>query len=58
MSKPLRLTRHAPAAMSEEAYRPLRRFSREAGRDESVTDQARRAHLLRMVDLDLEGRKR
>lgn len=70
MPKRLRLTRRIPVAMSEDAYRRLRRFAREAGLDEgealsflfenfdSVTDSEVLPHRLRLFNADLEARKR
>lgn len=70
MPKRLRLTRRRNIAMSEDAYRRLRRFSTEAGLDEgealsflfehfdSVTDGDALAHRLRLFNAELEARKR
>lgn len=70
MPKRLRLTRRMPIAMSEDAYRRLRRFAREAGLDEgealsflfenfdSVIDQDTFGHRLRIFNSELEERKK
>ncbi|GAA0294007.1 hypothetical protein [Rhodovulum strictum] len=70
MPRRLRLTRRFPVAMSEDAYRRLRRFAREAGLDEgealsflfehfdSVTDSEVLTHRLRLFNAELEERKR
>ncbi|TCO72902.1 hypothetical protein [Rhodovulum euryhalinum] len=70
MPKRLRLTRRFPVAMTEDAYRRLRRFAREAGLDEgealsflfehfdSVTDAEVLPHRLRIFNAELEERKR
>ncbi|SMX32155.1 hypothetical protein [Actibacterium lipolyticum] len=70
MPKRLRLTRRFPIAMTEDGYRRLKRFSREAGLDEgealsflfehfeSVTDQDNLSHRLRIFNSELEARKR
>jgi len=70
MPKRLRLTRRFPVAMSEDAYRRLRRFSRESGLDEgealsflfenfdSVIDDDTFGHKLRNFNSDLEARKK
>ncbi|ARE39055.1 hypothetical protein RGUI_0914 [Rhodovulum sp. P5] len=70
MPKRLRLTRRFPVAMSEDAYRRLRRFAREAGLDEGealsfpfenfdrVTVSEVLPHRLRLFNADLEARKR
>ncbi len=70
MPKRLRLTRRFPFAMSEDAYRRLRRFSADAGLDEgealsflfenfeSVTDPANLATRLRLFNAELEARKK
>jgi len=70
MPKRLRLTRRFPVAMSEDAYRRLRRFSADAGLDEgealsflfenfeSVTDPANLATRLRLFNAELEARKK
>ena len=70
MPKRLRLTRRFPVAMTEDGYRRLRRFSKEAGLDEgealsflfenftSVIDEDNLTHRLRLFNSELEGRKR
>lgn len=70
MPKRLRLTRRFPVAMTEDAYRRLRRFASEAGLDEgealsflfehfdSVTDHANLTARLRLFNAELEDRKR
>ncbi len=70
MPKRFRLTRRFPIAMTEDAYRRLRRFAQEAGLDEgealsflfehfdSVIDQDTFSHRLRIFNSELEARKR
>ncbi|GAA6206951.1 hypothetical protein NBRC116601_02440 [Cognatishimia sp. WU-CL00825] len=70
MPKRFRLTRRLPIAMTEDAYRRMKRFSTEAGLDEgealsflfenfeAVTDQDQLAQRLRRFNLELEARKR
>jgi len=70
MPKRLRLTRRFPVAMSEDGYRRLRRFAREAGLDEgealsflfehfdSVTNEEALAARMRLFNSELEARKR
>ncbi len=70
MPKRLRLTRRPNIAMSEDAYRRLRRFAQEAGLDEgealsflfenfdSVTDENNLTHRLRLFNAELDIRKR
>lgn len=70
MPKRLRLTRRPNIAMSEDAYRKLRRFSAEAGLDEgealsflfenfdSILDEEKFGHRLRIFNSELEARKR
>ena len=70
MPKRLRLTRRFPVAMTEDAYRRLRKFSKEAGLDEgealsflfenfdSVIDEDTFGHRLRNFNAELEARKR
>jgi hypothetical protein len=70
MPKRLRLTRRFPVAMTEDAYRRLRRFAREAGLDEgealsflfenfdSVMNPDTFDHRLRIFNSELEGRKK
>ncbi len=70
MPKRFRLTRRFNAAMTEDAYRRLRRFAQEAGLDEgealsflfenfdSVTDGETLQHRLRLFNSELEARKK
>jgi hypothetical protein len=70
MPKRLRLTRRFPVAMTEDAYRRLRKFSAEAGLDEgealsflfenfnSVMNHENLATRLRLFNSELEDRKR
>lgn len=70
MPKRLRLTRRFPVAMTEDGYRNLRRFSKEAGLDEgealsflfenfnSVTDEDNLKHRLRLFNSEMEARKK
>jgi len=70
MPKRLRLTRRFPVAMTEDGYRRLKRFSKEAGLDEgealsflfenfsSVIDEDNLTHRLRLFNSELEARKR
>ncbi len=70
MPKRLRLTRRFPVAMTEDGYRRLRAFAREAGLDEgealsflfenftSVIDHDNLTHRLRLFNSELEARKR
>ncbi|MGH1464958.1 MAG: hypothetical protein ACRBBQ_06325 [Cognatishimia sp.] len=70
MPKRFRLTRRLPIAMTEDAYRRLRRFSNEAGLDEgealsflfenfdAVTHPDQLAQRLRRFNLELDARKR
>ncbi len=70
MPKRFRLTRRFNAAMTEEAYRRLRRLAQEAGLDEgealsflfenfdSVIDEDTFGHRLRIFNSELEARKR
>lgn len=69
MPKRFRLTRRFPCAMTEDGYRRLRRFSREAGLDEgealsflfenfdSVTDAENLTARLRLFNSDIDARK-
>jgi len=69
MPKRFRLTRRFNAAMTEDAYRRLRRFAAEAGLDEGealsflfenfdgVTDADALAHRLRQFNSELDARK-
>lgn len=70
MPKRLRLTRRFPVAMTEDGYRRLRRFASDAGLDEgealsflfehfdSVMDEDKLGHRLRIFNSELEARKR
>ena len=70
LPKRLRLTRRFPVAMTEDGYRRLHRFAAEAGLDEgealsflfehfdSVTNEEKLTHRLRLFNLELEDRKR
>ena len=70
MPKRFRLTRRFNAAMTEDGYRRLRRFSSEAGLDEgealsflfehfdSVTDADNLRTRLRLFNAELDDRKR
>lgn len=70
MPKRFRLTRRIPVAMTEDAYRRLRKFAGEAGLDEgealsflfenfdSVTDHENLTHRLRLFNSALEMRKK
>jgi len=70
MHKRLRMTRRFPIAMTEDGYRRLRRFAKDAGLDEgealsflfenfdSVTDHDNLTHRLRIFNSELEDRKR
>ncbi|WP_113912545.1 hypothetical protein [Roseovarius dicentrarchi] len=70
MPKRFRLTRRFNTAMTEDAYRRLRRLSQEAGLDEgealsflfenfdSVIDEDTFGHRLRIFNSELEARKR
>lgn len=70
MPKRFRLTRRFPVAMTEDGYRKLRSFSREAGLDEgealsflfenfnSVINEENLTHRLRLFNSELEERKR
>ncbi|MGV8950424.1 MAG: hypothetical protein ACOH2M_04920 [Cypionkella sp.] len=69
MPKRFRLTRRFPVAMTEDGYRRLKAFSREAGLDEgealsflfenysSVINHDNLTHRLRLFNSDLENRK-
>lgn len=69
MPKRLRLTRRFPVAMTEDGYRRLKKFAREAGLDEgealsflfenfdSILDQDTFSHRLRLFNAELEARK-
>ncbi len=70
MPRRFRLTRRFPVAMTEDGYRRLRAFAREAGLDEgealsflfenfsSVIDHDNLTHRLRLFNSELEARKR
>ncbi len=70
MPKRFRLTRRFNVAMTEDAWRRLRRFAQEAGLDEgealsflfenfdSVTDADNLGHRLRLFNSELEARKK
>lgn len=70
MPKRFRLTRRFPIAMTEDGYRKLKSFSREAGLDEgealsflfenfnSVINEENLIHRLRLFNAELEDRKR
>lgn len=70
MPKRLRLTRRFPVAMTEDGYRRLKRFAKDAGLDEgealsflfenfdSVLDEDTFTHRLRLFNSELESRKK
>lgn len=70
MPKRLRLTRRVNLAMSEDAWRRLKKFSHDAGLDEgealsflfenfsSVMDEDNLTHRLRIFNSELEARKK
>ena len=70
MPKRLRLTRRVNLALTEDAWRRLKRFAAEAGLDEgealsflfenfdSVMDEETLPHRLRLFNAELEARKR
>ena len=70
MPKRLRLTRRFNVAMTEDGYRRLRNFASEAGLDEgealsflfehfdSVMDEDKLTHRLRLFNAELDARKR
>ncbi|MDG1738336.1 MAG: hypothetical protein P8L68_10405 [Paracoccaceae bacterium] len=70
MPKRLRMTRRVNLALTEDAWRRLKRFAAEAGLDEgealsflfenfdSVTDEETLPHRLRLFNAELEDRKR
>jgi hypothetical protein len=70
MPKRFRLTRRFPVAMTEDGYRKLKSFSKEAGLDEgealsflfenfnSVINEENLTHRLRLFNAELEDRKR
>jgi hypothetical protein len=69
MPKRFRLTRRFPVAMTEDGYRRLKAFAKEAGLDEgealsflfenftSVINHDNLAHRLRLFNSELESRK-
>jgi hypothetical protein len=69
MPKRFRLTRRFPVAMTEDGYRRLRTFAKEAGLDEgealsfifenysSVINHDNLTHRLRLFNSEMEGRK-
>ena len=69
MPKRLRLTRRFPVAMTEDGYRRLKRFSKDAGLDEgealsfvfenfdSILDEDTFGHRLRIFNFELDARK-
>jgi hypothetical protein len=70
MTKRFRMTRRFPVSMTEDGYRRLKSFSREAGLDEgealsflfenfsSVTHQEKLEHRLRLFNSELENRRK
>ena len=70
MPKRLRLTRRFPVAMTEDGYRRLKKFAREAGLDEgealsflfenfdSILNKDTFGHRLRIFNSELEARKK
>ena len=70
MPKRLRLTRRFPVAMTEDGYRRLKKFAREAGLDEgealsflfenfdSILNEDTFEHRLRIFNSELEARKK
>ena len=70
MPKRLKLTRRVPLALTEDAWRRLKRFAAESGLDEgealsflfehfdSVTNHDNLVHRLRLFNAELEARKR
>lgn len=70
MPKRFRLTRRFPVAMTEDGYRRLTKFAREAGLDEgealsflfehfdSIIDKDTFSHRLRVFNSELEERKK
>ena len=70
MPKRFRLTRRFPVAMTEDGYRKLKAFARDAGLDEgealsflfenfsSVIDEDNLSHRLRLFNSELDARKR
>lgn len=70
MPKRFRLTRRFPVAMTEDGYRRLKKFAREAGLDEgealsfmfenfdSILNEDTFSHRLRLFNSELEARKK
>ncbi len=70
MPKRLRLTRRFPVAMTEDGYRRLRKFSKDAGLDEGealsflfenfdgILDDEKFLHRLRLFNSELDARKK
>jgi hypothetical protein len=70
MPKRFRLTRRFPVAMTEDGYRRLKRFAKDAGLDEgealsflfenfdSVIDEDTFSHRMRIFNSELEARKK
>jgi hypothetical protein len=70
MPKRFRLTRRFPVAMTEDGYRRLKRFAKDAGLDEgealsflfenfdSVIDEDKFGHRMRIFNSELEARKK
>jgi hypothetical protein len=70
MPKRFRLTRRFPVAMTEDAYRRLKRFATEAGLDEgealsflfenfdSVINEETFGHRMRLFNSELDARKK
>ncbi|HSF90759.1 MAG TPA: hypothetical protein VLA51_01000 [Paracoccaceae bacterium] len=70
MPKRFRLTRRFPVAMTEDAYRRLKRFAAEAGLDEgealsflfenfdSVINEETFGHRMRLFNSELDARKK
>ncbi len=70
MPKRLRLTRRFPVAMTEDGYRRLRKFSKDAGLDEGealsflfenfdgILDEEKFLHRLRLFNSELDARKK
>lgn len=70
MPKRFRLTRRMPVAMTEDAYRRLKKFAAEAGLDEGeaisfvfenfdgIVDHENFGHKLRLFNSTLDARKR
>ncbi|TMM55373.1 hypothetical protein [Sulfitobacter sabulilitoris] len=70
MPKRFRLTRRFPVAMTEDGYRRLKKFAKEAGLDEgealsflfenfdSVLNEETFGHRLRLFNAELDDRKR